>query len=436
MNKFSFIKQLLENEKFNVSQKDRFLKLVSNELESSEEIDNNIIRDIQLIKEKIGFEKPKEQRDISPLDLTLFSGEIDEHGELIIYDDKNDEKEISNEEIKSEDIDIEEAKIKDLTNQNLKEYLNPKYLYDFLLEYNQDPILKYTCHTIDDKDRFNEILKECKIDTYKFDKHLEAIHRNFKKLNFKYKDKVLKNIIGLMSTYLGTYNKEKGWSENIKIKWISDELELWCKQNKGKVPNPLDAFQQEKFRFQTIELKNGSFISNLSDLVIYFKHLFHIKHGNPLKPIIENEIYFKFSNDEKYTFQFDDDFSFNIDLLTYTEALVQVFSKIILMSEKHHSDEILDVKLYFGYDEENKKEFKIVILNSKIFGKNYIDYRPGDDLTDLINLQINGLCDLYINAYFEDKKSVGLVNIWDGKPMEFIPCDEEIEGVEFILKMY
>ena len=58
MNKFSFIKQLLENEKFNVSQKDRFLKLVSNELESSEEIDNNIIRDIQLIKEKIGFEKP------------------------------------------------------------------------------------------------------------------------------------------------------------------------------------------------------------------------------------------------------------------------------------------------------------------------------------------------------------------------------------------
>ena len=132
MNKFSFIKQLLENEKFNVSQKDRFLKLVSNELESSEEIDNNIIRDIQLIKEKIGFEKPKEQRDISPLDLTLFSGEIDEHGELIIYDDKNDEKEISNEEIKSEDIDIEEAKIKDLTNQNLKEYLNPKYLYDFL----------------------------------------------------------------------------------------------------------------------------------------------------------------------------------------------------------------------------------------------------------------------------------------------------------------
>ena len=35
MDKFVFIKQLLENEKFNPSQKERFLKLVTNELEKS-----------------------------------------------------------------------------------------------------------------------------------------------------------------------------------------------------------------------------------------------------------------------------------------------------------------------------------------------------------------------------------------------------------------
>ena len=79
-----------------------------------------------------------------------------------------------------------------------------------------------------------------------------------------------------MSTYLGTYNKDEGWSENIKIKWISEELESWCKQNKGKVPNPLDAFQKEKFRFKTIELKNGSAISNFSDFSYFTSSIYFI----------------------------------------------------------------------------------------------------------------------------------------------------------------
>ena len=51
MNKFSFVKQLLENEKFNSSQKERFFKLVSKELETAKHIDNQVLEDIQLIKE-------------------------------------------------------------------------------------------------------------------------------------------------------------------------------------------------------------------------------------------------------------------------------------------------------------------------------------------------------------------------------------------------
>jgi hypothetical protein len=106
------------------------------------------------------------------------------------------------------------------------------------------------------------------------------------------------------------------------------------------------------------------------------------------------------------------------------------------MSKNRHRDKRLNVKLYFGYDKNELKEFKIVILNCKIFGKNFCDFRLGDSLTDLIKSQINGLCDLYIKAYFDDKKSVGLVNIWNDKEMDFEECKEEIEGVEFILKMY
>ena len=50
MNKFSFVKQLLENEKFNSSQKERFIKLVSEELESSEDF---ILEEIDSIKQRL-----------------------------------------------------------------------------------------------------------------------------------------------------------------------------------------------------------------------------------------------------------------------------------------------------------------------------------------------------------------------------------------------
>lgn len=56
MNKFSFIKNILDNEKFNATQKDRFLKLVSDELINSHEVDGQVLKDITLIKEKIGLE--------------------------------------------------------------------------------------------------------------------------------------------------------------------------------------------------------------------------------------------------------------------------------------------------------------------------------------------------------------------------------------------
>lgn len=58
MNKFTFIKDLLENNKLNQSQKDRFFKLVSYELIKSENINNTVIEDIEDLKKRIGrYEK-------------------------------------------------------------------------------------------------------------------------------------------------------------------------------------------------------------------------------------------------------------------------------------------------------------------------------------------------------------------------------------------
>ena len=55
MDKFVFIKQLLENEKFNPSQKERFLKLVTNELEKSSGNQASILSDIETIKNELNI---------------------------------------------------------------------------------------------------------------------------------------------------------------------------------------------------------------------------------------------------------------------------------------------------------------------------------------------------------------------------------------------
>jgi hypothetical protein len=455
MNKFKFIHTFLENEKLNTPQKERFFKLVSKELAKTSDVDAQVLEDIELIKTRLGIDKESKEKlkaDLSISDFSLGFVEVNDSlkytGGFSKVNDSlkhtggfskvNDSLKYKSNFSKSfQQVEDENKETRNSTNRNLNEYINPKHLQDFLLEYNQNPILKYTCHTIDDDERLSKIIDECKTQKYDYTEHIKIIHKNYNKLSYKYKDKILKNITGLISRYLGTYNADKGWSENIKMKWVSEELKTWCKSNSGKVPNPGEGLDQnESFGFQTIELKNGSSISNFSDLVIYFKHLFHIKSDNKLKDIIDSVIFLKFSNEEDYSIEFDDGFSDTVDLFTYVEALSQAFSKIILMSKNHHKGQQLRVKLYFGYDKNNLKEFKIVILNSKIYGKDFVDFRHGDDFPELINRQINGLCDLYIKAFFNDKKSFGLVNFWNGKQMEFIESKDEIEGVEFILKMY
>lgn len=321
----------------------------------------------------------------------------------------------------------------------LPDYKNPKDLRDFLLEYNQNPILKYTCHTIDNPSSLQNILLECEMENYDFKIHLAKIQKTYKRLSFKYKDKVLKNITTLISVYLGTYLNKKEWSEEkIKIKWISPELLEWTNSNPAKVPSPLEEFQTDKFRFPTIDLKNGETLTNFSDLVIYFKNLFHFKSSNKLKNKIDEIIFLNF-NDNSYDFQFDSDFYEDIEIFTYSDSLMQAIVGIIKMSKQQFENEKLNVKFFLNYNESSLKEFKIVTLNSKKFKKhaNALTHeRYGDDFSNLINNQLNGLCNFYLQAEFEDKKSVGIINIWDGLPLEFIQSDKEIEGVEFILKMY
>ena len=79
-------------------------------------------------------------------------------------------------------------------------YKSPKDTHDFLVAYNQDSILKYTCHNIDDEDVINEINKECGVAEYDFDKHLHIIQDHF---NLLKKGRYIHyRILNLISAYL------------------------------------------------------------------------------------------------------------------------------------------------------------------------------------------------------------------------------------------
>ena len=88
------------------------------------------------------------------------------------------------------------------------------------------------------------------------------------------------------------------------------------------MPSPgSDRFQNERFRFTTIELKNGSLITSFSELVIYFKNLFHIKEANSFcTQLLRMRFFYISDDDQKYVFEFDDNFSTTIELFTYTET--------------------------------------------------------------------------------------------------------------------
>ncbi|MFT4663003.1 MAG: hypothetical protein ACI8XB_003296, partial [Patiriisocius sp.] len=175
MNKFEFISHLLENQKMNSVQKERFLKLASKEIGLVKPSNEDLWEEIEKIKQQL--KTPDKNSEITtvinpnPVEFKLPDGQTHfdiEQGNLLEKNQKSTDALTSLKVLKEAPIEIDK-----------KEYLNPKYLYEFLLEYNQDSILKYTCHTIDSQESLQNILNESKTQEYDYLKHLEIIQRNF-----------------------------------------------------------------------------------------------------------------------------------------------------------------------------------------------------------------------------------------------------------------
>ena len=122
----------------------------------------------------------------------------------------------------------------DFPKSNLPEYRSAKDVMDFLLEYNQDPILKYTCHPIDDLSVINEIAEQCENKVYSVKSHYHLILSRFTQLREKYRatGKYLDGkVVSLMRVYITgeTFRREPAsWStQSITYNWHSPELWEW-----------------------------------------------------------------------------------------------------------------------------------------------------------------------------------------------------------------
>jgi hypothetical protein len=392
--KYDFIKELLDHKKINQNHRERILELASRE---------------------ISLEGTLEER-VRKIEEIIFKDKIDYNIEII------------------------ETRPSEQKSNQLPQYLNPYHLYNFLLEYNQNPILRTTCHDID-ANELKSISEFCKTESYIFNEHLKSIITAYEGHEKAYSAPF--QIKALIRGYLTgkDYNgKIIGWSsKNIKINWSSDEQFKWANLNIETPPNLNEEIagvkELELLEFSQINSAiTATPIQNFTQLVLHFKNLFHIKSGlQSLREIIKR-VNSEKSWLEKADIEFDENrFTNNLEHFTDVEKLTQAYNKIMeLVIDQHKLNEKPKVKLRY-YQENLKVTFSIHHLNG-VYNKtieNTIE-RLGQTYTALIRNQINGLCNFHLKADFGNQQFAE-INLWNGKDRESQPI-QAFQGVEHIME--
>ena len=336
-------------------------------------------------------------------------------------------------------------KAQEANEDNLNElpsYYYPFSSYLFLFKYNQNRILKSTCHDIDSDEL--EIIKEyCNTEDYNFNCHLKKIIEAYEiheKNHFA--PPGLKTLFRVYLTGKNYYGKPSGgWSgEKIKVNWSCDELQNWSANNTSIPPNPSDGlieeFENTGYEFTRIDSKlTGHHIQSFNQLVIHFKHLFHIRSDNSLRSIIERKNEVEQWND-KIDFKIEDNlFPTNIEHFADIDKFSQAYKRIILLvlevAEKDNLEKPI-IKLSAIVSLEEFK-FSIHHLNTE-YKKSMLNAqeRLGQKYINLIINQINGLCELHLRADF-GQSQLAHINLWNGKERESVQFeDNKFKGVEHI----
>jgi hypothetical protein len=396
--KYDFIKELLEDKKINQKQRERILELASKE---------------------ISLEGTLEER-IQRIEDIIFKKNIDSETEI-------------NEILPTE-----------YNTGDLPKYFDPYYLYKFLFEYNQNSVLRVTCHDTDSGE-IEKIVDYCELENYCFSTHLKKITDKYfeyeKKYNAPHQVKAL--IRGYLTgkDYKGNELKI-GWSsDKIIINWASPQLIEWTSKHTNIPPNLNEALAGEMeldlfpINPQIISPISYNPIQNFTQLVLHFKNLFHLRSGNQsLRSILERFNDLKNWHDKIDIEISNSNFPNNLEHFTDVDKLTQAYNKILqLIIEQHAGNDKPIVKLKY-YEENQIIYLSIHHINGK-YNKTIenILKRPfGQSYSSIILMQINGLCNLHLNADFGNG-DYAKINLWDGEKR----CAKKLpffEGVEHILE--
>lgn len=407
--KYDFISEILQTKSLDAVQRERILLLAKEELKK----DGHLLKDLD---QRI---KRLEEINVGEIsDISTNSGRTQNNGQA-------------------------ESKI------NLKPYLDPSGLYNYLYDYNIDPILKSTCHEIDSDDLAN-ICNYCNTSVYDFEVHLSKVIEAFEIHDKKFAPYGTKALIRAYLTGKNYKGNEQGnWSSGkIKYNWSSAELKEWCRQHPGLPPHPNAGYRRQVrnpgFEFNEEVWVQNKRLQKFSDLVIHFKYLFHVKREHSLKDIISSENDLNKSWNEKILWVNDDHiFPKNIEFFTDVDKLVQAYRKlinlIIEVNDKNNSIDKARIKLSLE-EKQDVIQFSILHVDS-VYGKTLINtcQRLGNTYSSIIENQINGLANFYVEADF-DNDGPYRIGIWDRPGLwrsnnfpEPVRLNEKVGGVKHVL---
>ena len=402
--KYDFIQELLENKRLTTVQRERIFLLTKEEIKKDGILGRNFDERIKKLE-------------------TVING----NGTDIIED------------INNTNLD----NLREVKRLTPPKYFDPYHLYKFLFEYNQNPVLRSTCHDAD-SDTIETINEYCESENYCFSKHLNKIIETYVEHEKNNAPPLVKALIRGYLTgkdYKGNELKE-GWSTGkININWSSTQLTKWISKYKNIPPNINEVIagdlEIELFQINPQLISPISYepIQNFTQLVLHFKNLFHLKSGNQsLKSVLDRFNLLKKWH-EKISFDISENFfSNNLEHFTDVDKLTQAYNKLLqLIVEQHFGDDKPKVKLSY-YEENQNVYLSIQHLNGK-YNKSIESTltRPiGDKYEDLIKNQINGLCNLHLRADFGNGKYAE-INLWDGEELKSKEI-QPFEGVEHLLK--
>lgn len=334
--------------------------------------------------------------------------------------------------------------IQEIENLSLINYQNPENLFKFLFNYNQNKILKSTCHEIDENE-LSTILKYTKSENYDFEKHLKFILDEFKKHEKKYvcTHKMKSLIRGYLTGKDFEKNEIKGWStDEIKMNWSDKELKKWSIQNNvppNLIQEELDNREIVPFNLNpNLSPRNFNLtIQNFRELTLHFKNLFHIKFPNTLKSLIEN-----LNKENEYNNKIDfvineKHFSNYIELFTDVDKLLQAYKIIIKLILECNKNENIKPEVKLSFFENSNKIYLSIHNTNNDYNKslNATILRLGQTYTNIIKNQLNGMCNFYLKAEFKNEGNFK-VNIWDEKERSSTPLDTNCfsGGVEHLIE--